>query len=58
MCRNRACGQVYRRDPGSAMHNTMEGCQARQEARVEAERAADQAEGLRRNPPRVRRRVQ
>ena len=46
MCRNRACGQVYRRDPGSAMHNTMEGCQARQEAREEAERAAEQAEGL------------
>ena len=27
-CRNRRCGQVYGRDPGSAMHNTMEGCQA------------------------------
>ena len=26
-CRNRRCGQVYGRDPGSAMHNTMEGCQ-------------------------------
>ena len=57
-CRNRACGQVYRRDPGSAMHNAMEGCQALLEAREEAERGAEQAERPRRNPPRVRRRVQ
>ncbi|CAL6333965.1 unnamed protein product [Bathycoccus prasinos] len=58
----RGCGQEYRRAPGSAMHNTMEGCQARQdareEAREEAQRAAGQAEGLRRKPSRVCRRVQ
>ena len=27
-CRNEDCGEVYGRDPGSAIHNTMEGCQA------------------------------
>ena len=50
----RACGAKYPRDAGSAMHNTMEGCQARHEA----ERVAAQAAGLRRNPRRICRRVQ